>query len=104
MGKKRVLEPEGQVDVGQVEPGRPDFNDLLADRVLGQLDLASLASKLAPDLAARLAGTIRLEALSERVFEKLADRLANDPVIVEAIAMQLASLMDEKIAGEIPRS
>ena len=101
MTKKRALEPDG-ADAGR--PGKPGFDDLLADKVLEQLDLASLASKLAPELAARRVGTIQLDALSERVFEKLADRLANDPVIVEAIAMQLASLMVEKIAGEIPRS
>ena len=89
MGKKRALEPEGQVDVGKVESGRPDFNDLLADKVLEQLDMTSLASKLAPDLAARLAGTIQLDALGERVLEKLADRLACDPIIAEAVAAQL---------------
>ena len=97
MGKKRALE---EVDVGKVEPGRPDFNDLLADKVLDQLDLTSLASKLAPDLAARLAQTIQLDALGDLVFEKLASRLANDPIIAEAVAAQLASLM----LGAPPRS
>ena len=94
MGKTRALEPD---------VGKSVFDDLLADKVLEQLDLASLASKLAPDLAARLAGTIQLDALSERVFEKLADRLANDPVIVEAIATQLAHLMGEGISAKTPR-
>ena len=101
MTKKRALEPDGQVDAGK--PGKPGFNDLLAEKVLGQLDLASLASKLAPDLAARLAGTIQLDALSERVFEKLADRLASDPIIVEAVATQLTSLMGGEISGVSPR-
>jgi len=99
MAKKRALEPDGQVDAGKVEPGKPDFNDLLADRVLGQLDLASLASKLAPDLAARLAGTIQLDALGDLVFEKLADRLASDPIIVEAVALQLSRIMDVSTSG-----
>jgi len=103
MGKKRALEPDGQVDTGRIEPGKPGFENLLAEKVLEQLDLASLASKLAPELAARLAGTIQLDALSERVFEKLADRLANDPVVVEAVATQLSTLMDGKISGESPR-
>ena len=101
MGKKRALEPEGQVDTGKIEPG-PGFNELLADRVLGQLDLASLASKLAPDLAARLAGTIQLDALSDRAFEKLADRLANDPIITEAIVVQLSKLMGANISVDSP--
>ena len=99
MGKKRALEPEGQVDAGKHAPG---FSDLLADKVLDQLDLVALASKLAPDLAARLAGTIELEALSERVFEKLADRLANDPIVMEALAVQLSRLMGENIASDYP--
>ena len=101
MGKKRALE-EGQVDSGKIESG-PGFNELLADKVLGQLDLALLASKLAPDLAARLAGMIQLDALGDRVFEKLADRLANDPVIMEAVAVQLSNLMGGKIVGDSPR-
>ena len=99
MAKKRALEPEGQVDVGK-EPGKPGINDLLADRVLEQLDMTSLASKLAPDLAARLAQTIQLDALGDLVFEKLASRLANDPIIAEAVAAQLAGLM----LGVSPRS
>ena len=102
MVKKRALEPEGRVDAGKVEPGKPGFNDLLADKVLGQLDLASLASKLAPDLAARLAGTIQLDALGDRVFEKLADRLASDPIIMEAVALQLSRLTGVNISGDCP--
>jgi len=103
MTRKRALEPEGQVDAGNTERGKPGFDDLLADKVLEQLDLASLASKLAPNLAARLVGTIQLDALSERVFEKLASRLASDPIIAEAVATQLTSLMGGKIT-ESPRS
>ena len=102
MGKKRALEVEGQVDGGQVEPVRPDFSDLLVDRVLDQLDLASLASKLAPDLARKLASMIQLDALGDRVFEKLADRLANDPIIPEAIVVQVSRLMGENIAFDSP--
>ena len=74
MAKKRTLEPEGD-DAGKrvetrVEPtGRPEFSDLLANKVLDQLDLTSIASKLAPDLAARLVGTIQLDVLGDRVFE-----------------------------------
>ena len=103
MAKKRPLEPEG--DAGKwVEPERPEFNDLLADKVLDQLNLTSLASKLAPDLAVRLVGTIQLDVLGDRVFEKLVDRLANDPIIVEAIALQLSTLMGGNISGEPPRS
>ena len=97
MAKKRALEPEGKV-----EPGKPGINDLLAEKVLGQLDLASLAAKLAPDLAARLAGTIQLDALGDLVFEKLADRLANDPIITEAIVVQLSKLMDANISVDSP--
>ena len=101
MTKKRALEPEGHVDAGK--PGKPGFGDLLANKVLEQLDLASLASKLAPELAARLAGTIQLDALGDLVLEKLADRLASDPIIVEAVATQLSTLMDGKISGDSPR-
>ena len=93
MGKKRALEPDGDV-------GKPVFDDLLADKVLEQLDLTALATKLAPDLAARLVGTIQLDALSDRVFEKLASRLASDPIIAEAVAAQVTSLM----TGVPPRS
>jgi len=98
MAKTRALEPDG-ADAGR--SGKPGFDDLLADKVLGQLDLASLASKLAPELAARLVGTIQLDALSERVFEKLANRLASDPIIAEAVATQLTSLMGK--ISESPR-
>ena len=110
MAKKRTLEPEGddagkRVAEARVEStGRPEFSDLLADKVLDQLDLASLASKLAPDLAVRLVGTIQLDVLGERVFEKLADRLANDPIIVEAVAAQMSSLMGGSTSGEPPKS
>jgi len=102
MGTKRALEVEGQVDVGQVEPVRPDFSDLLVDRVLGQLDLASLASKLAPDLARKLAGMIQLDALGDRAFEKLADRLAHDPIITDAIVVQLSRIMGASISVDSP--
>jgi hypothetical protein len=107
MAKKRTLEPEG--DAGKlgetrVEPGRPEFSDLLADKVLGQLDLTSLASKLAPDLAVRLVASVQLDVLGDRVFEKLFDRLANDPVIAEAVAAQMSRLMGGSTSGELPRS
>jgi len=107
MAKKRALESEG--DAGKrvetrVEPGRPEFSDLLANKVLDQLDLTSIASKLAPDLAGRLVGTIQLDVLGDRVFEKLVDRLANDPVITEAVAAQMSSLMDGSTSGVLPRS
>ena len=97
MGKKRALESEGQVDSGKAEPGR--INDLLADKVLDQLDMASLASKLAPDLAERLAQTIQLDALGDLVLQKLAARLANDPIIVGAI---VSRVMGENIASDSP--
>ena len=83
MGKKRMLEPEGQVE------GRPELSDLLVEKVLEQLDTASTAAKLAPDLAAKLVGAIQLDALSDRLFEKLVSCLANDAAIVEAVAAQL---------------
>ena len=82
MGKKRALEPEGQVEDGRL-------NDFLVDKVLDQLDLSSIAAKLAPELAARVVGSVQLEALSERVLEKLASTLANNPAVVEAVASQL---------------
>ena len=121
MGRKRVLEPgveaeraepEGRVDVGRkraLEPAEPDepeagLGDLLIDRVLDQLDLASIASNLAPDLAGRLVGSIQLDVLGDRVFEKLVDRLANDPIIAEVIAAQLSRLMGGSTSGELPRS
>ena len=104
MARKRPLESEEKRAEARVEPVKSEFNDLLADKVLGQLDLASLASKLAPDLAARLAGTIQLDVLGDRVFEKLVDRLANDPIIVEAIAVQLSRLTGGKIVGDCPTS
>ena len=100
MAKKRALEPEGQVDAGK--PGKPGFDDLLAEKVLEQLNLASLASKLAPGLAERLAGTIQIDALGDRVFEKLVDRLANDPIIMEAVALQLSRLTGANISGDCP--
>jgi len=104
MAKKRALEPEGKAVETGLESGRPEFNDLLADKVLGQLDLASLASNLAPDLAARFAASVQVDVLGERVFEKLVDRLANDPIIVEGIAAQMSRLMGGNISGEPPRS
>ena len=117
MGRKRSLEQGCEVEraeqVERVEQaeraeqveGRPEFNDLLVNRVLDQLDLASIASKLAPDLAGRLVGSIRLDVLGDRVFEKLVDRLANDPIIAEAVVGQLlARLRDGRIVGESPRS
>ena len=102
MAKKRLLESEEKRAEARVEPANSELNDLLADKVLGQLNLTSLASKLAPDLAARLAGTIQLVALGDRVFEKLVDRLSNDPIIVEAVALQLSRLMGGNISGECP--
>jgi hypothetical protein len=54
-----------------------------------QLDAASIAAKLAPELAAKLVGTIQLDALGNRVLEKLACTLANDATIVEAVLTQL---------------
>ena len=102
MAKKRALEPEGQVDAGK--PGKPGFDDLLAEKVLEQLNLASLASKLAPGLAERLAKTIQIDALGDRVFEKLVDRLANDPIIAEAVATELRSLMGGRNVGVCPLS
>ena len=98
MGRKRA-EPEGQVD-----EGKPGLGDLLVDKVLEQLDTASIAAKLAPDLAGRLVAWIQLDVLSERVFEKLADRLANDPIIAEAVASQLSRLMGGRNVGEPPKS
>ena len=91
MGRKRAVEPEGQVDEGKLGLG-----DLLVEQVREQLDTASIAAKLAPELAGRLVGTIRLDALSDRLLEKLAYTLANDTTIVEAVLAQLLARLQAK--------
>jgi hypothetical protein len=71
----------------------PDFGDLLASRVVDRIDLASLAARMAPDLGDRLAASIQMDALRDRVLGLLASRLAGDDALVAAVVSKLTDLL-----------
>ena len=69
------------------------LGELLATRVADHFDTTSLAALLVPGLCDRLATEIQIDALRSRVLELLALKLANDEVLIAAVASKLAELL-----------
>jgi hypothetical protein len=66
-----------------------DFLGILVEKVVQQVNIQTLAAKLAPELADKLLSIIEIDTLKEYVLEMLAGKVAEDPVLIDAIAMRV---------------
>ena len=73
------------------EEPKPDgkLGDLLVDKVLEKLDAKELAGNMAQGLAGRLLWSLNMDALSERVLDRLAVALASDKALMEEVSAQV---------------
>ena len=77
----------------KTEDGGFNLGNVLAEKVLEQVDITALAAKLAPELADRLMGASTIESLKDRVLELLVIKVAEDPALFEALSVQLLACL-----------
>ena len=66
-----------------------DLGGVLVEKVLQQVNIPTVAAKLAPELAERLLSSIEIGALKECVFELPVSKVAEDPALIDAISARL---------------
>ena len=101
MARKREREDNDEPSKTPVD-GKQVLGDLLVEKVLEKLDVAELASGLAPSLAGRLLWSMNMDVLSERVIETLTGKLANNKVLMDEVTTHILKRL--KVAPEIPES
>ena len=74
-------------DAGVSEPVAPEhgLDDLLLGKMIEQIDIPSLASKLAPELAIRFLGRISVDSLADRALDLVAARVAEDTALIDTL-------------------
>ena len=86
---RRGVKPQ---DVEISEPAAPvdqGLEEILLGRIIEQLDVPTLASKLAPELANRLLGRISIDVLADRALDLIASKVAEDPALIDAVLNQI---------------
>ena len=83
MAPRRGVKPDG--GISEPVAAEQGLDDLLLGKILEQLDIPSLASKLAPELASRFLGRISVDSMADRALDLVAASVAEDTALIDTL-------------------
>jgi len=95
MGPRKGVKTQDVEISDPTEPADGGLEDLLLSKIIEQLDIPALALKLAPELANGILSRISLDCLRDKVLYQLANRIAEEPALFEAISSQIMSQLKQ---------
>ena len=87
--KKAAKSQETEISEPPPDQSNCDLEDVLLAKAIEQIDVRSLASKLAPELANRLLGRLSIDVLKDRLLDLLVCKIIEDSTLVGAVSMHL---------------
>ena len=87
--RRAVKSQEAEISSQPPEQSDCDLEDELLAKLIEQIDVHSLASKLAPELASCLLSRLSIDVLTDRLLDLLVCKIAEGPELVGAVATHL---------------